>query len=75
MTCGKVTMDKIAELAKEVDACFIPRYDMWQMDSETLQKFAEQIIRECANLAGNAECNDRELRSVYDVILDNFGLK
>ena len=37
----------IEELAREVEACYIPRYDMWQMDSETLKKFAESIIQEC----------------------------
>ncbi len=39
--------ERIKELAKQVDAGYIPRYDMWQMDSETVQKFAELIVREC----------------------------
>jgi len=43
--------ERIKELAKQVDACYIPRYDMWQMDTETLEKFAELIVRECATLA------------------------
>jgi hypothetical protein len=38
---------RIKELAKQVDACYIPRYDMWQMDTETMEKFAELIVREC----------------------------
>ena len=39
--------ERIKELAKQVDACYIPRYDMWQMDTETMEKFAELIVREC----------------------------
>jgi hypothetical protein len=38
---------RIKELAKQVDACYIPRYDMWQMDTETMEKFAELIVQEC----------------------------
>jgi len=41
--------ERIKELAKQVDACYIPRYDMWQMDTETMEKFAELIVRECIN--------------------------
>ena len=40
----------IKELAKQADAGYIPRYDMWQMDSETVQKFAELIVRECIDI-------------------------
>jgi hypothetical protein len=43
--------ERIKELAKQVDACYIPRYDMWQMDTETMEKFAELIVRECAQVA------------------------
>lgn len=35
---------------KQVDACYIPRYDMWQMDTESLEKFAELIVRECVGV-------------------------
>lgn len=38
-------------------------------------KFAELIIRKCAQLAGSAESDDKEHRSTYFVILDNFGLE
>ena len=41
--------ERIRELAKQVDACYIPRYDMWQMDTETMEKFAELIVRECCS--------------------------
>lgn len=37
-------------------------------------KFAELLIRECAQLAGEAEENEREGRSTYFVVLDHFGL-
>jgi hypothetical protein len=40
--------ERIEKLARQVDAGYIPRYDMWQMDSETVQKFAELIVKECA---------------------------
>lgn len=39
--------ERIKELARQADACYIPRYDMWQMDTETLNNFAELIVREC----------------------------
>lgn len=42
--------ERIKELANQVDACYIPRYDMWQMDTETVEKFAELIVAECMNL-------------------------
>ena len=42
---------QIEQLARQVEACYIPRYDMWQMDSETLEKFVELIVCECAGLA------------------------
>ena len=42
--------ERIRELAKKVDACYIPLYDMWQMDTETLEKFAELIVRECVRI-------------------------
>lgn len=43
--------ERIEKLARQVEAAYIPRYDMWQMDSETLQKFAELIVKECADVA------------------------
>jgi hypothetical protein len=41
--------ERIEQLARQVEACYIPRYDMWQMDSETMKKLAELIVEECAN--------------------------
>jgi len=43
--------EQIEKLARQVEACYIPRYDMWQMDSETMKKFAELIVKECARVA------------------------
>jgi hypothetical protein len=40
--------ERIKQIAKQVEACYIPRYDMWQMDTETMEKFAEMIIEDCA---------------------------
>ena len=37
-------------------------------------KFAELIIRKCAQLAGEAEENEREGRSTYFVVLEHFGV-
>ena len=52
--------ERIKELAEQVDACYIPRYDMWQMDTETMEKFAELIVKECAR----AIINDSRLNDV-----------
>jgi hypothetical protein len=41
--------DRIKELAKQVDASYLPRYDMWQMDTETLEKFAMLVIQDYEN--------------------------
>ena len=43
--------ERIKELARQVDACYIPRYDMWQMDTESLKNLAELIVKECAEYA------------------------
>jgi hypothetical protein len=47
--------ERIEQLARQVDAGYIPRYDMWQMDSETVQKFAELIVREVCGMMEQAE--------------------
>ena len=38
--------ERIEKLVRQADACYIPRYDMWQMDTETLEKFAELIVHQ-----------------------------
>ena len=74
--------DKIKELARhtEVDAGYIPRYDMWQMDTESLEKFAELIVRECAAVAGKF-VQDNEYKEdgiseyrLRDKIKEHFGV-
>lgn len=42
--------ERIKELVRQADACYIPRYDMWQMDTETMEKFAELIVGECMRM-------------------------
>ncbi len=38
------------------------------------EKFAELIVRECAVIANRAENNDTEIRCMYDVITEHFGV-
>lgn len=42
--------------------------------SNEMKKFAELIIKECAHVANKAENNDKDLRAVYDVIIEHFGV-
>ncbi len=39
------------------------------------QKLAELIVKECAVIANRAENNDTEIRCMYDVITEHFGVK
>ena len=64
--------ERIKELAKQVDACYIPRYDMWQMDTETMEKFAELIVRQCARVGERYADGNYE---VFNQILEHFGLE
>jgi hypothetical protein len=41
---------------------------------ESFHKFAELLIKKCAILANRAENNDNELRCMYDVITEHFGV-
>jgi ABC-type taurine transport system substrate-binding protein len=41
--------ERIEKLARQVEAAYIPRYDMWQMDSETVEKFAKLLIEDVLN--------------------------
>ncbi len=43
--------------------------------SVDLEKFAELIVRECAIIANRAENTETELRCMYDVITEHFGVK
>ena len=40
-----------------------------------IEKFAELIVRECANIASQAENNDNDFRCVYHVITEHFGVE
>jgi hypothetical protein len=40
-----------------------------------MSKFAELIVGECAVIANRAENNDTEIRCMYDVITEHFGVK
>ena len=74
---------RILELAKheQVDACYIPRYDMWQMDSESLEKFAELIVRECAMIVEGFEITQEVALDEYvdyeasAVLKEHFGVE
>jgi hypothetical protein len=66
--------ERIKELARQVEACYIPRYDMWQMDSETMKKFAELIVRECARVYWNID--DSEIHGEYvKALKKHFGVE
>ncbi len=43
--------------------------------SEWTEKFAELIVKECAVIANKAENNDTEIRCMYDVITEHFGVE
>jgi len=43
--------------------------DEWQ------QIFVELIVRECATVANRAENNETEIRCMYDVITQHFGVE
>jgi hypothetical protein len=38
-------------------------------------KFAKLIVEECATIANRAENNDLELRCMYNIITEHFGVK
>jgi hypothetical protein len=63
--------EQIEKLVRQAEAAYIPRYDMWQMDSETLQKFAELFIRECIMLL----YEDDGATHHEELILNYFGVQ
>ena len=64
--------ERIEKLVRQADACYIPRYDMWQMDTETMEKFAELIVRQCARVGERYADGNYE---VFNQILEHFGLE
>lgn len=65
--------ERIKELADQAEACYIPRYDMWQMDTETLEKFVELIVRDCIEMVEPCKCGccDGEPEGVIAVTIIN----
>ena len=45
------------------------------MSPDELAKFAELLIKECAIIANRAENAETELRCMYDVITEHFGVE
>ena len=45
------------------------------MSPAELEKFAELLIQECAIIANRAENTETELRCMYDVITEHFGVE
>ena len=70
-------MDR-SKIDKLIEASYVsePHEREWDVEVQVFSKlkFAELLIRECAQLAGEAEENEREGRSTYFVVLDHFGL-
>lgn len=50
-------------------------FDVEIDDDEFRRVFAELIIRECAKVGNRAEHNDNDIRCIYDVITEHFGVK
>ena len=48
----------------------------WSCDYDnSIEKFAESIINECAIIANRAENTETEVRCMYDVITEHFGVQ
>ena len=73
--------ERIEKLVRQAEAAYIPRYDMWQMDSETLQKFAELIVSECVEIVEPCKCGcrcEQEVAITNSIIADikeHFGVE
>ena len=63
--------ERIRELTEQ--AFFETEYDDVQNLPETMERFAELIVRECALTAGLMEHQGR--KNIGAQILDNFGIK
>lgn len=73
-------MKNLEELIEEAGIdihkhCVFDDVDVVSVPSvENFNKFAELLIKKCAMLANRAENNDNELRCMYDVITEHFGV-
>jgi len=47
----------------------------FQLTDENIEKFAELLIKECAIIANRADNTETEIRCMYDVITEHFGVK
>jgi hypothetical protein len=64
--------ERIEKLVRQAEAAYIPRYDMWQMDSETLQKFAELIVKECIRESMDEIVADEDLATETDPMIREY---
>lgn len=72
---------RIRELAKEAGL----KVESWMTNppkpfqilgsAEEFEKFANLIIQECATIANRAENDDRELRCLWVVVTEHFGVE
>lgn len=68
--------ERIQQIEMQVAASFDPlkEYSTQEYTDEFNKRFAMLIVRECAVIASRAESSDTELRCMYDVITEHFGL-
>ena len=64
---------------RKIDAlkrqCYLPIDDRNDDTEYDMEKFAELIIRECAEVASRAENSETELRCMYEVVTQHFGVE
>ena len=63
--------ERIRDLAEQAGAGWDHKYH-WYVGSETMQKFAELIVRECADIAS---INQHQYHSVGKYVLKHFGVE
>lgn len=73
---GLMNKQLIADLVKQATV-EVPHEREWDSTTSVFDQnlFAELLIRKCAQLAGEAEENEREGRSTYFVVLEYFELE
>jgi len=79
MVIRKITKmnERIYELANAANKDIVYTFKLEEAKQlhELMEKFAELIVKECAVIASKAENSDAELRCMYDVITEHFGVK
>ena len=69
--------ERIKELRKQA-AREVSNANQWTNDDEWnelfMEKFAELVVKECASIAGKAECSDTWTEPVEDTIKKHFGV-